>query len=63
MMRDAEPEKPTYASTTGKSVECALEYFPMDVQFALGSKISQLIHTFTEQYKAQQLKFNMPNDT
>ncbi|KAK4295738.1 hypothetical protein Pmani_031721 [Petrolisthes manimaculis] len=52
LMND-EPPKETFASTTGKSVEYALEYFPLDAQFALGSKILQVIHTFTEQYKEQ----------
>ncbi|KAK3887703.1 hypothetical protein Pcinc_008188 [Petrolisthes cinctipes] len=54
LMKDV-PSKQTFASTTGKSVEYALEYFPLDAQFALGSKIFQVIHTFTEQYKEQHL--------
>ncbi|KAK4320924.1 hypothetical protein Pmani_008241 [Petrolisthes manimaculis] len=51
LLNDEPPKRETFASTTGKSVEHALEYFPLDAQFALGSKILQVVHTFTEQYK------------
>lgn len=52
-MKDAEPAKQIYATNTGKSVKDALEYFPLDVQVALSSKIFQVTHTCIEQYKEQ----------
>lgn len=45
--------KQNYASSIGKSVECALQYYPMSVQFELGSKILELVHTFDKQHNKQ----------
>ena len=46
-------QKQSYLSSIGKNLESALEYYPMDVQFELGSRIFELVHTFSRQCKEQ----------